>query len=109
MDGIFNRPPDRAELIEMGVALWAALEYRDNCPNCGGKGWDYVGVGEDLDKEPCDCSRIAQEAIEKFNGRYIQAVDEFIRTHLLERKKLEATYDKLSYPLMELIIRGTEP
>lgn len=67
---------------ETVVALYEALKARDQCVSCGGKGFDYVWVGDDesgsCDAEPCQCSEIAVYVLERYLPQRKDALERFV-------------------------------
>ena len=51
----------RVAIIDLYKALWD----RDQCADCGGQGWTYIHIGEEIEKETCDCATGAEYAIAK--------------------------------------------
>lgn len=43
----------REKLILITSILGKALHARDQCPDCGGSGWQYTDVDGESEKEPC--------------------------------------------------------
>lgn len=68
----------RAEL-DMIVDLYFGLELREQCPSCGGKGSEYVGVGEDVEPKSCFCSNEAHEILERHHDNFKLVVNESLR------------------------------
>jgi len=56
--------------------LLVILYCRDQCPNCGGKGIEYVSVGEgddqDVQPEVCECSNAAMELLDQHKDRLVK-------------------------------------
>lgn len=71
---------DQGTQLGMILDLYFALEQRDQCPNCGGKGHEYVDDGNgDVELESCACSNEAYELLEHHRANFMLAVDEYLR------------------------------
>lgn len=70
---------DRRTELDMITDLYFGLELREQCPNCGGKGTEYVAVGDDVEVEACFCSNEAHEILERHHDNFMVIVDESLR------------------------------
>lgn len=58
--------PDFLSLRDMDAAirdLYIALQERNDCNDCGGRGWHYVSDQDGFEKEPCQCATNADEVL----------------------------------------------
>ena len=53
----------RSAIIDLHDALWD----RDQCADCGGQGWTYIHIGEEVEKETCACASQAEYTLSKCN------------------------------------------
>lgn len=63
------------------VALYNALEIRDQCPDCGGNGYIHVWAGHENGScvaEACECSDIAVYALKRYKPQYEAAVNRYL-------------------------------
>lgn len=61
------------------VALYNALQTRNNCLACGGDGKQWVDIGESEVIEPCDeCVPMAEFALREYEPQYRAAVDRYL-------------------------------
>lgn len=77
--------------------LLLTLYDRENCPNCGGRGIEYVATGEagdeDVTAETCSCSNAAVELLAQHKEQLTKlleardrARDEYVRKVFWMRK-----------------------
>lgn len=66
----------RAQLRAAVTDLYIALLERDRCANCGGQGWEYYTIGEEVNKETCQCSIDAEEALARQRDVYEKTISE---------------------------------
>lgn len=87
------------------VALYTALECRDTCPDCGGKGGDYEWDGEDdVEWDPCHCTIKADECLKKLAEIFGQSKADFMESEGVSEKLVLEKYTELDYGLMERIL-----
>ena len=98
---------EQSKLIETCVALYFALEYRQHCPNCGGKGCEYVALDDDVTLELCDCSDIAHEILEKFREVVDGVTNEYLKQAGLDPDTILAEWETLGYGILEYIRNKT--
>lgn len=99
---------DEATLIGMTLDLYAALQYRETCPNCGGKGSEYVddGSGQDVTCESCNCSDVAFETLAHYAPHFEALVHEYVKPENYEQISVSET---ATFAIEELIEKWGKP
>jgi DNA polymerase-3 subunit epsilon len=94
----------REKLVEMIIGLYAALECRNDCQNCGGKGGGYVTTGdygEDTEYEACSCVSDADEILNQYKADFSEVTNEYLRINDLDPDEIGKRFEKLAYGLLE--------
>jgi hypothetical protein len=69
---------NRYPLLNMAAACYAALQQRENCLDCGGRGNFLADNGDgEADWEPCFCSNDAAQVLATFGELYKDVADEW--------------------------------
>jgi DNA polymerase-3 subunit epsilon len=100
--------PSEEKLIEMIVGLYSVLECRNDCPNCGGKGGQYVTFGEegeDTEYESCDCVNDADLILKQYKADFSEVTNEYLRINWLDPDEIGKQFETLAYGLLEEIKR----
>jgi DNA polymerase-3 subunit epsilon len=94
----------REKLVEMIIGLYAALECRNDCPNCGGKGGQYVTAGdygEDTEYEACSCVSDADEILNQYKADFAKVTNEYLEINGLDPDEIGKRFETLAYGLLE--------
>ncbi len=70
----------RPTVLETIIGLFEALELRETCEDCEGRGLQYFEHQGGVTPEPCECAEAANEALVRYRYRYASANN--IKSHL---------------------------
>lgn len=65
------------KLAETTVALYCALQERNNCVECNGSGVSWVRTDGSVSAEPCECKMIAEHALRHYQVQYKLAIERY--------------------------------
>lgn len=94
--------------LGMILDLYAALQYRETCPNCGGRGFEYMddGTGEDVAAESCGCSNVAFEILDRYAAHFESFVQEYVA--LGDNPKVQVS-ETATFAIEELMEKWSNP
>jgi len=64
---------------EVITALSETLQMRNECPECGGSGTNWVDIDGEAEAEPCSCTSIAFEVLKQYNEEILEAVTSYLK------------------------------
>lgn len=97
----------KKNLIEMIVGLYFALEFRNDCPNCGGKGGQYVSFGDDVEYEGCECVKDADTVLQMYQKDFKVIINEYLKMNNIGPDEIAKKFE-LAYGIFDHLMAKME-